>query len=93
MTTIEAVRLQAAPGPPEILSLQREAFLRAGPPTLRERKAGIKKLMEAVKADARRSRPRFRPISATGRGTKHCSPMSGRCSPPPATHSGISHSG
>ena len=52
MTTIEAVRLQAAPGPAGILSLQREAFLRAGPPTLRERKAGIKKLMEAVKADA-----------------------------------------
>ena len=52
MTTIEAVRLQADPAPPEILSLQREAFLRAGPPTLRQRKADIKKLMEAVKKEA-----------------------------------------
>ena len=52
MTTIEAVRLQADTGAAGTLAMQREAFLRAGPPTLRQRKADIKKLMEAVKTEA-----------------------------------------
>jgi coniferyl-aldehyde dehydrogenase len=52
MTTSEAVRIQADLQPAELLSLQRQAFLRAGAPTLGQRKADIKKLMEAVKREA-----------------------------------------
>ncbi len=52
MTTSEAVRVQADVQPAELLSLQRQAFLRAGAPTLGQRKADIKKLMEAVKKEA-----------------------------------------
>ena len=52
MTTSEAVRVQADLQPAELLSLQRQAFLRAGAPTFGQRKADIKKLMEAVKKEA-----------------------------------------
>ena len=52
MTTIEAVRLQADQNPAGTLAMQREDFLRAGPPTLRQRKTDIKKLMEAVKNES-----------------------------------------
>ncbi len=48
MTTIEAVRVEAGLGPADILSLQRQAFIKAGPPPLAERKADIKKLRDAV---------------------------------------------
>jgi coniferyl-aldehyde dehydrogenase len=52
MTTIEAIRVQASSEPAELLSLQRQAFVRAGPPQYRQRKADIKTLMEAVKKEA-----------------------------------------
>ena len=52
MTTSEAVRVQADLQPAELLSLQRQAFLRAGAPAFGQRKADIKKLMEAVKKEA-----------------------------------------
>ncbi len=52
MTTIEAVRVEAGLEPGDILSLQRQAFIRAGAPPLGERKADIRKLMEAVRKEA-----------------------------------------
>jgi coniferyl-aldehyde dehydrogenase len=52
MTAIEAIHLQADLSPAGTLAMQREAFLRAGPPPLRQRKADIKKLMFAVRKEA-----------------------------------------
>ncbi len=52
MTTIEAVRVEAGLQPADMLTLQRQAFIKAGPPSLAGRKADIKKLKEAVKKEA-----------------------------------------
>jgi coniferyl-aldehyde dehydrogenase len=52
MTIIEAVAAGADLPPADILALQRQAFLRAGPPTYRQRKADIKKLIVAVRKEA-----------------------------------------
>ena len=52
MTVIEAVDIKAGPQPADILALQREAFLRAGPPELAERKDDIKRLRAAIKQEA-----------------------------------------
>ena len=52
MSVIEAVDMQAGLEPADILSRQRAAFLRAGLPSLAERKEDIQKLREAVKQRA-----------------------------------------
>jgi coniferyl-aldehyde dehydrogenase len=52
MSVIEAASTKAGPKPAEILALQREAFLRAGPPSLAERKDDIKRLRAALKQEA-----------------------------------------
>jgi coniferyl-aldehyde dehydrogenase len=52
MSAIEAVDVKTGPQPAEILSLQRTAFLRAGAPTLAERRDDIKRLRDAVKQEA-----------------------------------------
>ncbi len=53
MTTTEAAAIAGADLPPaDILSLQRQDFLRAGPPAYRQRKADIKKLIVAVRKEA-----------------------------------------
>ena len=52
VSVIEAVDGKAGLQPADILSRQRETFLRAGPPDLAERKEDIKKLRDAVKKEA-----------------------------------------
>lgn len=52
MNLIETAAIKAGLQPEDILSLQRRAFLRDGPPPLAERKADIKKLRDAVKQEA-----------------------------------------
>ena len=52
VSVIEAVDVKAGLQPADILSRQREAFLRAGAPDLAERKEDIRKLREAVKKEA-----------------------------------------
>jgi coniferyl-aldehyde dehydrogenase len=54
MTIIEAPAAAPEAGlqPAEILALQRQAFLRAGPPTYRQRKTDLKKLIVAVRKEA-----------------------------------------
>ncbi len=52
MSVAEAVDIRTGPNPAGILSLQREAFLRAGAPTLDERRDDIRRLREATKAEA-----------------------------------------
>ena len=77
MSVAEAVDIRTGPAPAGILALQRDAFLRAGAPSLHERKDDIKRLRDAVKAEADRVAARSRRISATARGTRRCSRMSG----------------
>jgi coniferyl-aldehyde dehydrogenase len=52
MGEIEAVKVQTALEPAEILAAQRHAFTEAGAPSLAERKADIRKLKEAVASEA-----------------------------------------
>ncbi|MFY9642242.1 MAG: coniferyl aldehyde dehydrogenase [Rhodomicrobium sp.] len=52
MTTIEAVRTETGLQPADLLSLQRQDFMKAGPPSLAARKADIAKLRDAVKKEA-----------------------------------------
>ncbi|MGO9546263.1 MAG: coniferyl aldehyde dehydrogenase [Rhodomicrobium sp.] len=52
MSTIEALDVRAEPQLSGILSVQRQAFLRDGAPSYSERKADIKRLRDAVKAQA-----------------------------------------
>ena len=52
VSVIEAVNVKAELQPADILSRLREAFLRAGPPDLAERKEDIQKLRDAVKKEA-----------------------------------------
>jgi coniferyl-aldehyde dehydrogenase len=52
MSMIGAADVQAGPQPADILALQREAFLRAGPPSLAERKDDIKRLRAALKQES-----------------------------------------
>ncbi len=52
VSVIEAVDVKAGLQPADILARQREAFLRAGPPDLAERKDDIKRLRAAVKQEA-----------------------------------------
>jgi coniferyl-aldehyde dehydrogenase len=54
MSVAEAVDIKTGPTPADILALQRAAFLRAGAPSLEERKDDIKRLRDAVKAEADR---------------------------------------
>lgn len=54
MSVAEAVGIRTGPTPADILALQRDAFLRAGAPGLDERKDDIKRLRDAVKAEADR---------------------------------------
>jgi coniferyl-aldehyde dehydrogenase len=54
MSVAEAVDIRTGPAPADILALQREAFLRAGAPSLHERKEDIKRLRDAVRAEADR---------------------------------------
>ncbi len=52
VSVIEAVDVKTRLQPADILSRQRKAFLRAGPPDLAERKDDIKRLRAAVKKEA-----------------------------------------
>ncbi len=52
MNLIETAGITAGLQPEDILSLQRRAFLKDGPPDLAERKNAIKKLRDAVKKEA-----------------------------------------
>jgi coniferyl-aldehyde dehydrogenase len=52
MSVIEAAAIETGPQGADILALQREAFLRAGPPSLAERKDDIKRLRAALKQEA-----------------------------------------
>lgn len=54
MSLIEALDIEAELQPANILAKQREAFLRAGPPDLAERKDDIRRLRAAVKQEAER---------------------------------------
>jgi coniferyl-aldehyde dehydrogenase len=54
MSVAEAVDIRTGPAPAGILALQRDAFLRAGAPSLHERKDDIRRLRDAVKAEADR---------------------------------------
>ncbi|MGC2395946.1 MAG: aldehyde dehydrogenase family protein, partial [Rhodomicrobium sp.] len=54
MSVIEALDIEAGPRPADILARQREAYLRAGPPSLAERKDDIGRLRAAVKQEAER---------------------------------------
>jgi coniferyl-aldehyde dehydrogenase len=54
MSVIEAAGIETEPKPAEILALQREAFLRAGAPSLAERKDDITRLRAALKQEAER---------------------------------------
>ena len=58
VSVIEAVDVKAGLQPADILARQREAFLRAGPPDLAERKDDIKRLRAAVKQEAEADRIR-----------------------------------
>ena len=51
MSVIEAVDIKIGPQPADTLAHQREAFLRAGPPDLAERKDDIERLRAAVKKE------------------------------------------
>ena len=52
MSVTEAASIETGPKPAEILALQREAFLRAGAPSLAERKDDITRLRAALKQEA-----------------------------------------
>jgi coniferyl-aldehyde dehydrogenase len=52
MSVAEAVDIRTGPAPADILALQRDAFLRAGAPSLHERKDDIRRLRDAAKAEA-----------------------------------------
>ncbi len=52
MSAIEAVDIKTGPQPASVLALQREAFLKAGAPSLAERREDIRKLKDAVKKEA-----------------------------------------
>lgn len=52
MTAIEAVRAETRSEPADVLAIQRQAFLREGPPSLAERKSDINRLKDAVKKEA-----------------------------------------
>jgi coniferyl-aldehyde dehydrogenase len=52
MSVIEAVDVNAGLQPADILARQRQAFQRAGPPGLAERKDDIRKLRDALKKEA-----------------------------------------
>ena len=54
MSVVEAVDLKTGPQPADSLALQRQAFLRAGPPDLAQRKEDIRSLSDALKQEADR---------------------------------------
>ncbi len=54
MSLIETADIETGPRLGDLLALQREAFLRAGAPSLAERRDDIKRLRDAVKRDAER---------------------------------------
>ncbi len=54
MSLVEAVDFKTGPQPADSLALQRQAFLRAGPPHLAQRKEDIGKLRDALKQESDR---------------------------------------
>jgi coniferyl-aldehyde dehydrogenase len=52
MSVIEAVDIRTGPQPADILAVQREAFLKAGAPSLAERREDLRRLKDAIKSEA-----------------------------------------